>query len=142
MESITFTFMNGIAKSINGGLAIDTTGQLPSLTKAQKALLVLIRNCVEQQKPLSVDDMILLYYNNIRKTISIGMDWYYPKDENGNSKYSYGRYARYETKDILECWKAGEEIWRFRTTIRHWFVSNIGILVIKNQLVVVPTIEL
>lgn len=135
-----FDGMNGVAKQVTGGLQIMTTGQLPSLTRAQKALLKLIKVCVEQGKPLTVDDMILLYYNNIRKTVAVGKDWYYPKDEKGNNRY--GRYSYYEQIDILNAWKKGEEVWRFRTTIRHWFVSNIGILVIKNQLVIVPTIDL
>lgn len=129
--------MNGVVKNISA-LAIQTTGQVPSLSKGQKALLQIIRDCVEEKRLLTFDLIVNVYYENVRKKFSIGEGWYYavPGD------HRTGRYSVYQEYDILECWKKQDKLWYFRALIRQWFVSNIGILVIKNQLVIVPTIDL
>jgi hypothetical protein len=126
--------MNGIVKNISA-LSIQTTGQVPTLSKGQKALLRVIRDCVQSRTPLTFDLIVRAYYDNVRKVVYEGENWHYP---NGG----YGRYASYIKHDIMELWNAGKMTYKYKPQIRQWFVSNIGILVIKNQLVIIPTIDL
>lgn len=133
--------MNGVVRNLKA-LSIETTSQIPSLTKGQKALLFLIRSRVEGGKALDFESILMVYYNNVRKTFSRGIGWTYTRNEDGSPTYGSGRYAEYIQFDILECWKKQEYLFEFKPQVRQWFVSNIGILVIKNQLVIVPTIDL
>jgi hypothetical protein len=125
--------MNGIVKNISA-LSIHTTGQIPKFTRGQSALLKLIRECIERKQPLTFDLIVLTYYNNIRKQFS--KRHYIGSDEYGHSRYSYSDH------DILESWREQKDLWYFKALIRQWFISTIGILVIKNQLVIIPTIDL
>lgn len=129
--------MNGVVKNISA-LSIVTTGQLPKLTKGQFALLKVIRECVYKTTPLSFDLIVEVYYYNVRKSFSLGEGWHRTNPDDWNS----GRYTEYVKYDILECWKKQDKLYYFKNSIRTWFVSNIGILVIKNQLVIIPTIDL
>jgi hypothetical protein len=129
--------MNGVVKNISA-LSIVMTGQLPRLTKGQSALLKLIRECVYKTTPLSFDLIVDVYYYNVRKTFSLGEGWH----RTDPNDYRSGRYSEYIKYDILECWKKQEKLYYFRSQVRQWFMSNIGILVIKNQLVIIPTIDL
>lgn len=128
--------MNGVVRNISA-LSIETTRQIVTLTKGQRALLKIIRDCVENKKHLSFDLIVEAYYHNVRKVFYIGHGWHCP-----NGDYRSGRYAEYSKHDILECWNKQEKVWYFKSAVRQWFVSNIGILVVKNQLVVIPTIDL
>jgi hypothetical protein len=126
--------MNGIVKNISA-LSIQTTGQVPTLTKGQKELLRIVRDCVQNKNPLTFDLILRAYYDTVRKVVYEGTNWHYP---NGG----YGRYAEYIKHDILELWAEGKMTYKYKPQIRQWFVANIGILVLKNQLVIIPTIDL
>lgn len=128
--------MNGVVKNISA-LSIQTTGQLPSLSKGQKQLLEQIRFCVKENIPFTFEMMLNIYYFNVRKKFQRGEGWHYPDGD-----YRFGRYSYYVEYDILECWKKQERVWCFKPNVRQWFLSNIGILVLKNQLVIIPTIDL
>lgn len=129
--------MNGVVKNISA-LSIVTTGQLPKFTKGQSALLELIKACIANKQSLTFELIAHCYYHSVRKTFFEGKGWYYPDESNWRS----GKYKEYIEHDILICMKEDKLRWKWRPQIRQWFVSNIGILVIKNQLVIVPTIDL
>jgi len=125
--------MNGIVKNISA-LSIQTTGQIPKFTKGQSSLLKLIRECIDKKQPLTFDLIVWTYYDNVRKQFT--KRHYAGQDAHGHSTYSYSHH------DILESWREQKDLWYFKALIRQWFISNIGILVIKNQLVIIPTIDL
>lgn len=129
--------MNGLVRKISG-LSIITTSELPRLNKGQKALLTLIRKCVEEKKSLSFELIVKCYYDNVRKKFQRGTDWCRIDPDDWRS----ARYTKYEEHDILECFKDGSLYWYWRPHIKSWFKSTIGCLVVKNQLVIVPTIDL
>lgn len=101
------------------------------MTKGQQALLDVIRKCVEEKKSFTFDMVVSVYYYNVRSQ-------YWKSDT-----YDYVN-SRWNKKphDILKSYKKGIDGWFYKMQIRQWLVSNIGILVLKNQLVIVPTIDL
>lgn len=118
--------MNGLIKDISKeSLHLETFNNHPRLTKGQQALLKAIRDCVSKSIPISWDIIVDCYYYNCRKK---GKEWW-------GSRQEY---------DILEHYKLQGSKWQYtiRPTIRQWFVSSIGILTIKNLLIIIPTIEL
>lgn len=128
--------MNSVTREIKG-LQIQTVGQMVKLTKGQNGLLKLMRACVENNRSISWDSIVLCYYNNVSKTLTekryLG-GWFEP----GGAKYEY------IVHDVLDIYKEQKHLWLYtlRARIRQWFVSSIGILVVKNQLIVIPTIEI
>jgi hypothetical protein len=114
--------MNELQKDISRqALQIHTVGAV-RLTKGQSALLTAIRCCVQENKPVSYESIVDCYYNNVSKTA-----WIYKS-----------------RRDVMESFKEDNSSWRcfIRARVRQWFVSTIGILVIKNQLFIIPTIEM
>lgn len=105
-------------------LQVQTIGQFVKLSKGQAALLKAMRNCVKENKSISWDLLVNIFYDNVSK---IQNHYYQPTYQ-----------------DIKECYAAQNSTWQYsvRPRIRQWFVSTIGILVIKNQLVVIPTIDI
>lgn len=139
--------MDAVAKDISKiGLQISTNQKI-KLTKGQSALLKAIRECVTSEKPLDWSIIIDSYGIGVRKT--------YPKKEyktmediisiDGTRYWQSGYYE--QTGDfytIKEEYLNDTNTWRYtlRGLIRSWFLATIGILVIKNQLIVIPTIEI
>lgn len=116
-------------------LQISSLGQLVKLSKGQAGLLRLMRLCVKEQRTFSWDELVVCYYQNVREE---GEDWKWlnaDKDNRERQWYSY---------DIMQSYKANDYHWKYklRGAIKSWFVSTIGILVIKNQLIVIPTIDI
>lgn len=117
-------------------LQIQTVGQFVKLTKGQSALLKAIRRCVENQKSITWDVLVDIFYDNVSKE---GRDWQakWALDLSGYSK-------KWTVYDIKTEYAKGSSVWQYhiKPRIRQWFVSTIGILVVKNQLIVIPTIEM
>lgn len=115
-------------------LQISTVGQMVKLTKGQSALLKAIRACVQDGRPINWDLIVNLFYHNVSK---VGRDWHYV------GSYPYGS-KEWFIFDIMEEYKAQSSKWQYniRGRVKQWFVSTIGVLVIKNQLIVIPTIEM
>lgn len=126
--------MSNVAKKVNG-LAIQTTAQIPKFTKGQAGLLSVIKQCVETNTPLLYDMVVRCYCDNVRSTYKVGHN--YMRQENGRYEY-----ARYETRNIWNAYQQGVDGYYYRNNIRAWLISTIGILVLKNQLVAIPVINL
>jgi len=128
--------MNELQKDITKqALQINSVLRV-KLTKGQSALLKAIRMCVAENKPLSFEIIFNCFYENVSKE---GRDWKanWNIDRTGYNKEWY----RY---DIMDAYKEGNSLWQYhvKPRVRQWFVSTIGILVVKNQLVIIPTIEI
>jgi hypothetical protein len=129
--------MNEVARDIsNSTLSISTIGQLVKLSKGQDALLKLIRESVANNKSIDWDVLVECFYHNVSKTIS---KW---KWANMEIRNDFSR--TYYDLDLLDEYKKNSSSWHLygRGRVRQWFVSTIGILVVKGQLFVIPTIEL
>lgn len=127
--------MNSVTRQING-LQIQTVGQFVKLTKGQVGLLILMRDCVKNSTSISWDSIVTCYYNNVSKKMTERQ--YLGDYMEGRPRYEYREY------DVLDVHKEQGARWLYtvRPRIRQWFVSTIGILVIKNQLIVIPTIDI
>jgi len=127
--------MNDLQKDISKqSLQISAIGRI-KLTNGQSALLNAIRNCVSNQTSLSWDIIVDCYYNNICK---IQRKWKFLNDIPNDLR------KEYYNSDIKEHYYKQDSTWQYtiKPKIRQWFVSTIGILVVKNQLIIIPTIEI
>lgn len=105
------------------------------LTKAQKSLLSLITDAIQNNEVLTFEKIVKFYRDNVRKTYSVGVGWYYPEGSR------YGRYKEYEEFDFYDSFLKGDLKYGNRNAVRYWFTQNIGSLVLKNKLMVIPVIE-
>lgn len=128
--------MNELQKDItNKALQIHSSTKI-KLTKGQSELLKAIRLCVSENKALSWEIIIDIFYNNVSKE---GHDW--------NAKWlpdGSGYHKEWYRYDIMEVYEKGDSkrSYNVKPRIKQWFVSTIGILVVKNQLIIIPTIEM
>jgi hypothetical protein len=122
----------GIESIKSLGLQVSTVGQLVKLSKGQTGLLSLMRTCVKENRTLSWDELVECYYKNVRQEL----------EDHRWIDIGSVRSRQYFTFDILDCYKNQDWHWtyRVRALVKHWFVNTLGILVIKNKLVVIPTI--
>ena len=107
----------------------------PELSKGQNSLLLLISHCTLNNQPLLFDNLIHIYYKNVKKIVE------YPAiefDRRGQKKLGRGEY------DIMECYNNQNCVWftKIKPLIKSWFVSAIGLLVIKGWLRVLPVINI
>jgi len=121
---------NNLQKTVPS-LQIQTYGQMVKLTKGQKGLLDVITKRVLSKETLTWDDIVDTYCNCIRKTYTGG---YYSER---TRTYAYtDKNIKEEYKNYSYCWSG-----TLRPLIKGWFLTSIGTLVIKNQLAVIPLIE-
>jgi hypothetical protein len=113
-----------------------THNRKSEMSKGQQLLLTTIMECIKNQKPLLFEDVIVCYYLGVKKTIF----WANYELYNG-SMCSVGHHKEY---DILSEHEKDSYIWnrKIRDLIKSWFVSAIGLLVIKGWLTVLPTIKI
>lgn len=125
--------MTSIAKNMNG-LSVESMTK-PKLTPAQQGLLKTITDCVESNRPMDWDVVVLMYYNYVRKTYHDRYRYMANRDNGLNWKYDF---------DILEEYQNMSATWTYhiRVTVRQWFLINLGNLIIKNQLIVTPVIAI
>jgi len=120
----------------NHALQIASQGQLVKFTKGQKALLEYMKLCVKNKKPLSWDIIVRCFVENVNATYL--EKEYLGRGEDGMYKYHWVR------KNIIDAYNENNNDWKYgiRSRVKQWFVSTIGILVIKNQLIVLPVINI
>lgn len=120
-----------ITKEIKGLQWVQPVNKI-TLTKSEKSLFEIIRDCVESKTPLTWEAVVSLYSKVIRE-----------KYQNHFWDYDEKQYV-YEILDVIDEYKKDSQVWKYKIKglIRTWFLTNIGRLVIKNKLVVIPVIEL
>jgi hypothetical protein len=112
-------------------LSIKTYSGLTKLTVGQKVLLKVITEKVIERKSLTWDDIVDCYCKGV-------------KSEYANWEYCYTKqeyiWVYYKVK---KAYKDNHWIWTYnlRAKVKQWFLSTIGILVVKNQLAVIPLME-
>lgn len=112
------------------GLQILTQNQLVILTKPQQGLLNLINEAVLSKKTLSMDDIVLCYYNNVRKSYE--------------HPWPHVDFDKEKVYDVMKEYKKQSFTWtyRLRSLVKGWFINTIGTLVLKGKLIVLPIIEI
>ncbi len=126
--------MNNLIKDSNVTLKIDSVGQMVVLSKGQNTILKLIRYCVSTNKPITWDLLVGAYYKYMHQTAE---DYRYVCIDGNKQRKLY-------EFDIMECYKNKDDRWKYkiRGRIKGWFTSTIGVLVIKNQIIIIPTLEI
>lgn len=117
------------------GLQIVGNNQLVKISKSQFAILNLINKCVEDKAPLTMDMIVKTYTSAVKSIYSK------PVSAWQGDRYTYSHSEKY---DIYACYKRDDYMWRYtlRPNIKTWFTNNLGILIIKNKLIVIPIIEI
>ena len=120
-----------LTKEING-LQFVHPIKRTILTKSEKSLFESIRDCVENKTPLTWDIVVTLYSKTVRD-----------KYRNDFWDYNEKRYY-YEILDVIDEYKKDSTVWKYKIKglVRGWFLGNVGRLVIKNKLIVIPVIDL
>ncbi len=126
--------MKGLSKNISGLSVREMTR--PTLTPGQKGLLKTIVSCVESSKPMDWDVVVLMYSTYVRKT-------YHDKYRYEYTRQNPGKEWKCDF-DILEEYQNNTATWIYsiKAAVRNWFLLNLGILVMKNQLIVTPVISI
>lgn len=107
-------------------LQIQTFGQLVKLTYAQRTLLETITTLVVKNQSLTWDIIVKTYCKGVRSEYQVweNRDWV-----TYNIQYEYRKQSVKWTYTI-------------RGLIKGWLLNTIGTLVIKNQLAIIPLIEI
>jgi len=132
--------INSIEKIVQSNLQIQYYPSQFKMTKGQIGLLKIIRDCVGNNQPITFDIIVKCYYENVKKCHT---DWKWVGEGNERKQQwtafdimdEYIKFSKNNNSD-------GRWQYSIRPKIRQWFVSTIGILVMKNQLVIIPTIEI
>jgi|SRR5215217_2306675 len=113
-------------------LQIQTYGQMAKLTRGQHVLLKTITHKVFNKQSMTWDDIVDAYCKGVR-------DMY-----TGGNYRETTRMYEYNEVLIKDEYKKQSVCWTYtlRGLIKQWFLLTIGALVIKNQLVVIPLIEI
>lgn len=113
-------------------LQIQTYGGLTKLTTGQASLLKTITQAISNNRSLTWDDIVNAYCKGVRRKYTGG---YYRE---GIKNYLYEDIdIKQEYEKLSSCW-----VYSLRPLIKQWFLTTIGTLVIKNQLAVIPLIEI
>lgn len=106
------------------------------MSKGQQLLLETMVRCVKNEVNLQFEDVVIAYYLGVKKTLF----WTNYKMDNG-VMYPSGPHREY---DILSEYEQKSYLWnkKIKDLIKSWFVSAIGLLVIKGWLKVLPVIEI
>lgn len=106
------------------------------MSNGQKLLLESMCKCVKNKTPLLFEDIVICYYLGVKKTLR----WANYELENGRMQIV----GHHKDFDILVEYEKNSYIWnrKIRDLIKSWFVSAVGLLVIKGWLTVLPTITI
>jgi hypothetical protein len=104
------------------------TGKRPIMSKSQNGLLKLMFDCVRNNEALTFEQLIYCYAENVNAEID-QYNWYGPSLIKHNVIDSYKNDTLYWNRKI-------------KPLIKSWFVSAIGLLVIKGYLKVLPNINI
>lgn len=112
-------------------LHLQTYTRIVKLTPGQKSLLNTIKDCVANKKILDWDLIVTSYLEGRNKP------YYVARWRGMNKGYEY------EETDIMQEYKKLSVTWTYtiKPMIRSWFLSTIGALVVKNQLIIIPVID-
>lgn len=104
------------------------------MSKGQQLLLTTMMDCCKKKTPLLFEDIVIAYYVGVKKTLI----WANYEDD---KRWGNGPHKEY---DILVEFGKQSYIWhrKIRDLIKSWFVSAIGLLVIKGWLKVLPVIDI
>lgn len=121
-------------------LSIQSTLQIAKLNLGQHTLLTAITSAVNNRKPLTFDDILDCYCRGVRRIYQREVYNYIDISPNNWRK----EFDRYEEFDIKTEYKKNSALWTYtlRPLVKQWFVNNIGTLVIKGKLLVLPVIEI
>lgn len=105
----------------------------PRLTKGQSTLLQLIIEKIDDSKPITFNEAKEIYLSKVCQIMREGVPMYYE------------HYAHKTVKENGEIEWKGDFIpitdYQLTQYVLHWLVSNIGALVLKGHLKVIPMIE-
>ncbi len=109
------------------------------LNAKQKALLKTMYDCLQNNRPFNWDLMVVFYSNNVKKMYEkyeYEYDWDSPSLKKTNQRYiSYNITVEYAKNTSL--WS-----YYIKPSIRQWFCTNIGSMVLKGSVLALPVIEL
>ncbi len=122
---------NQIVKKSNLTPASFNVGK-DTLTPAQTALLKLMQEKIEAKIPIDSEDIVNIYIKEIKKKETYRQYKYLYFDNKYGSIYSQTEYEIRTYRDD----------WDIKVISRQWFKLNIGSVIIKGRLLVVPIIEI
>lgn len=110
------------------------TGKRPLMSKSQHALLKQLFDCIKSEQPLTIEHLVYIYAENVCCEIEINA-WWGRNIEGVKCGVKHG---------VIECYLNDNLAWqrKIKGLVKSWFVSAIGLLVIKGYLKVVPTIDI
>lgn len=118
------------AGEVNGQVVIQ--GTTANLTRGQIALLALMKKKVEEGGVISQDDVTDIYKTHVGKP-----GYWLRTDTEG-----WSQYLDHEPT-IKEGWKYyPHSDWHFENRSKQWLRQNLGSLILKQKLVVIPIIEI
>lgn len=111
-----------------------STGKRALMSKGQNALLKLMFDCVNNNTPLTFEQLVYCYSENVRSEIMC-TDWYSQPNIFVTGQKPF---------NVIETYLTQHPVWfkKIRDNIKSWFVSAIGLLVIKGYLKVLPNIDI
>lgn len=118
---------------MNNSLQINT-GKRPLMSKSQYALLKQLFDCIKSNEPITLEHLVYIYSENVKSEIEFHIHW---------DRHIEG-VNMLKKHNVIECYKADNMCWqrKIKDLVKSWFVSAIGLLVIKGYLKVVPTIDI
>lgn len=110
------------------------TGKRPLMSKGQNALLKIMFDCVRNNEALTFEQLVYCYAENVNSEIYCP-DWY---------TYPNIFVTKQKPFNVIEAYLTQHPVWfkKIRDNIKSWFVSAIGLLVIKGYLRVLPAIDI
>lgn len=122
------------------GLQIVTQGQIERFTDGQVGLLALINDCVVKNKVCNFDDVVRVYCKTVCGTYHKEV---YELEKLPGATFYSKKWLPSKKIDVYNEYKANSYEWtyRLRSRVKQWFISTIGILVLKGKLIVLPIIE-
>jgi len=125
-------------------IAIIKNSNIPKLSNGQMGVYKAINKCVSEKSTLTMDDIVNLYCKFVRPTYNKENRQYKNIDIGGGKVDYRSVHIGYTEYDINDEYKKCSAWWTytFKPLIKQWFVNNIGILVLKGMLNVLPTIKI
>ena len=121
-------------------ISVIKVGINNQLNAKQKALLEMLGDCLSENKPFNWDSMVEFYCKNV-KSVYENYDYDYDFFTSGSFRKTNERYVKH---DILKAYKNDESLWswKIKPSIRQWFATNIGSMVLKGSILALPIIEI
>lgn len=126
--------------TLNGSeITLIKVGINNQLNTKQKALLEMMYKCMTDKIPFNWDAMVDFYIKNCKSKYN-----YYSYDYDWDSPNISKKNQKYIDYDIKKCYKENNTMWSYniKPSIRQWFATNIGSMVLKGSILALPVIEL